>query len=46
MRNKEFDNFTKTGSIDDYLKYKKNKHNEEKDGTKGRTGNKDNKLSR
>lgn len=45
MRNKDFDNFMKTGNIIDYLNYKK-KSSGEKNGSKGRDCSKDNKLSR
>ena len=46
MRNKDFDNFMKTGNIVDYLNYKKKKSSGGKDGSKGRDCRKDDKLSR
>lgn len=42
MSNKDFENFIKTGSIKDYLKYAKNKKNEAKYGSKGRDSNQSN----
>jgi hypothetical protein len=42
MRNKDFENFTKTGSIKDYLKYKNNQKNGDSNGSKGRNSNKSN----
>lgn len=44
MSNKDFENFMKTGSIKDYLKYKKQKQQEEKND-KRRDSNKGNRLS-
>lgn len=41
VRNKDFENFVKTGSIEDYLKYKTKEKN---DGVKGRNNSKDHKL--
>lgn len=46
MRNKDFDNFMKTGNIIDYLNYKKKKSNGVKDESKGRDCSKSDKLSR
>lgn len=46
MGNKEFERFTKTGNIKDYLKYKESKKNGDKDGSKGRTGHQGNSLPR
>ena len=46
MRNKDFDNFMKTGNIIDYLNYKKKKSSGERDESKGRNSCKDDKLSR
>lgn len=45
MRNKDFENFMKTGNIIDYLNYKK-KSNGEKDGAKRGDCRQGNKLSR
>lgn len=40
MRNKDFEQFLKTGSIKDYMKYKNNKKNGEENGTNRRDSNK------
>lgn len=45
MTNKDFENFTKTGSIKDYLKYKQKKSVGDNNGIKGRNSNKNDKLS-
>jgi hypothetical protein len=47
MRDKDFENFIKTGNIKDYLKYKeKQSNNGEKYESNGGNSCKDNKLSR
>ena len=42
MNNKDFENFIKTGSIKDYLKYKSKQKNGDNNGAKGRDSNKSN----